>query len=99
VGRAAALLTDVLNPEVIVVTESASLLNAEYLAVMGAELAERSHVCEDPGRLVGPHAGPAVLPVAGGTPVLAALYRSPLQVTPDALSDMAPETASDSDRC
>ncbi|MGP3970663.1 ROK family protein [Streptomyces sp. 6N223] len=91
VGRAAALLTDVLNPEVIVVTETSSMLNAEYLAVMGAELAERSHVCDDPGRLVGPHAGPAVLPVAGGTPALAALYRSPLRA--------ASGGASDSDGC
>ncbi|UCM91155.1 ROK family transcriptional regulator [Streptomyces marincola] len=81
VGRAAALLTDVLNPDVVLVTETSSLLNPEYLEVMGAELAERSHVCDDPARLVGPHAGPAVLPVAGGAPALAALYRSPLRST------------------
>jgi predicted NBD/HSP70 family sugar kinase len=105
VGRAAALLTDVLNPEVILVTETSSMLNAEYLAVMGAELAEHSHVCDDPGRLVGPHAGPAVLPVAGGTPALAALYRSPLQAltaAPGGLSEpgeRVSDTGPESDRC
>ncbi|WP_079031916.1 ROK family protein [Streptomyces specialis] len=79
VGRAAALLTDVLNPDVVLVTEMSSLLNPEYLAVMGAELVARSHVCDDPARLAPPHAGPAVLPVAGGTPALSALYRNPLR--------------------
>ncbi|WP_129843716.1 ROK family protein [Streptomyces sp. RFCAC02] len=79
VGRAAALLTDVLNPDVVIVTEISSLLNPEYHAVMAEELAARSHICDDPSRLVPPHAGPAVLPVAGGTPALAALYRDPLR--------------------
>ncbi|MGK5531847.1 ROK family protein [Streptomyces sp. URMC 129] len=79
VGRAAALLTDVLNPDLVLVTELSSILNPEYLEVMGAELVARSHVCDDPARLAGPHAGPAVLPVAGGIPALSALYRSPLR--------------------
>lgn len=78
VGRATALLLDVLNPDLVVVTEHSSLLNPEYLEEIRGAAVDLSHVCKDPERIVGPHAGMAVLPVAGGTIALNPLFRSPL---------------------
>ncbi|RII17793.1 N-acetylglucosamine repressor [Streptomyces sp. YIM 130001] len=79
VGRATGLLLDVLNPEQVVVTEQSSLLAAEYLAEIRAAAIAHSHVCDDPERIVVPHAGPAALPVAAVTVLLNPLFRSPLQ--------------------
>ncbi|MCS0634845.1 ROK family protein [Streptomyces sp. LP05-1] len=78
VGRAAALLLDVLNPELVVVTEQSSVLNADYLEEIRGAAVDLSHVCDDPERIVGPHAGPAVLPVAAGTALLNPLFKDPL---------------------
>ncbi|GGS39601.1 ROK family transcriptional regulator [Streptomyces parvus] len=78
VGRAAALLLDVLNPDLVVVTEHSSLLNPEYLEEIRGAAVDLSHVCRDPERIVSPHAGMAALPVAGGTIALNPLFRSPL---------------------
>ncbi|GAA2984269.1 ROK family transcriptional regulator [Streptomyces drozdowiczii] len=78
VGRAAALLLDVLNPDLVVVTEHASLVNPEYLEEIRGAAVDHSHVCRDPERVVSPHAGTAVLPVAAGAVVLNPLFRSPL---------------------
>ncbi|RFU87567.1 ROK family transcriptional regulator [Streptomyces triticagri] len=79
VGRATGLLLDVLNPEQVVITEQSSLLEAEYLAEIRAAAVAHSHVCDDPERIVVPHAGPAALPVAAVTVLLNPLFRSPLQ--------------------
>ncbi len=78
VGRATALLLDVINPDLVVVTEHSSLLNPEYLDEIRGAAVDLSHVCRDPERIVSPHAGMTVLPVAGGTIALNPLFRSPL---------------------
>ncbi|WP_405779958.1 ROK family protein [Streptomyces sp. NBC_00859] len=78
VGRAAALLLDVLNPDLIVVTEHSSLVNPEYLEEIRGAAVDQSHVCGDPGRIVSPHAGTAALSVAAGTILLNPLFRNPL---------------------
>ncbi|MGW2659153.1 ROK family protein [Streptomyces sp. NPDC001478] len=78
VGRALALLLDVLNPDVVVVTEHSSLVHPDYLEEIRGAAVDLSHVCRDPERIVSPHAGTAVLPVAAGTVVLNPLFRSPL---------------------
>ncbi|MEU9059467.1 ROK family transcriptional regulator [Streptomyces sp. NPDC048430] len=78
VGRAAALLLDVLNPDLVVVTEHSSLLNPDYLEEIRGAAVDLSHVCGDPERIVSPHAGTAALPVAAGTILLNPLFRSPL---------------------
>jgi predicted NBD/HSP70 family sugar kinase len=79
VGRATALLLDVLNPDLVVVTEQSSLLDPDYLEEIRGAAVDLSHVCDDPERIVSPHAGPGVLPVAAGTVLLNPLFRSPLQ--------------------
>ncbi|MFD8567841.1 ROK family protein [Streptomyces sp. NPDC059639] len=79
VGRAAALLLDVLNPDLVVITEQSSLLHADYLTEIRGAAVDHSHVCDDPERLVSPHAGPGVLPVAAGTVLLNPLFRNPLR--------------------
>ncbi|WP_329431590.1 ROK family transcriptional regulator [Streptomyces sp. NBC_01280] len=78
VGRATALLLDVLNPDLVVVTEHSSLVNPEYLEEIRGAAVDHSHVCGDPERIVSPHAGTTVLPVAAGTVLLNPLFRSPL---------------------
>lgn len=79
VGRALALLLDVLNPDLVVVTELASLLDPCYLEEIRGAAVDLSHVCDDPERIVIPHAGPATMPVAAGTVLLNPLFRNPLQ--------------------
>ncbi len=77
VGRAAALLLDVLNPAVMVVTELSSLLHDGYLDEIREAAAALSRVHRDPGRIVSPYAGPAVLPGAAATVLLHPLFRDP----------------------
>ncbi|MEU6061218.1 ROK family protein [Streptomyces sp. NPDC047097] len=77
VGRAVALLLDVLNPEVLLVTEQSSLLEPSYLEEIRGAAVDVSHVCQDPERIVSPYAGPAVLPVAGGTVLVNPLFSAP----------------------
>jgi predicted NBD/HSP70 family sugar kinase len=79
VGRATGLLLDVLNPDLVVVTEQSSLLHPGYLDDIRAAAVAHSHVCDDPERIVVPHAGPATLLVAAATIVLNPLFRSPLR--------------------
>lgn len=78
VGRAAALLLDVFNPAVMVVGELSSILHDGYLD-------EIRDAAGDPvrygRRIVAPHAGPAVLPVASATVLLAPLFRDPSRLT------------------
>ncbi|MFI5674285.1 ROK family transcriptional regulator [Streptomyces cellulosae] len=80
VGRATGLLLDVLNPDLLVVTERSSGLQPEYLDEIRSSAITHAHVCDDPERIVVPHAGPAVLLVAAATVVLGPLFRSPLQI-------------------
>ncbi|WP_371676217.1 ROK family protein [Streptomyces sp. NBC_01276] len=81
VGRAAALLLDVFNPAVMVVTELSGVLHEGYLDEIRAAAVERSHVCDDPARIIAPHAGPAVLPQAAATVLLDPLFRDPAGLT------------------
>lgn len=76
-GRAAALLWDVFNPAVMVVSELASVLHEGYLDEIRGAATALSHVCDDPARIVAPHAGPAVLPVAAATVLLSRVFQDP----------------------
>ncbi|WP_392673485.1 ROK family protein [Streptomyces sp. LN785] len=79
VGRAAALLLDMFDPEVLVVVEPGAGRIPECLADLRAEVAERSWVCDDPERAVVPSSFTgSVLATAGGAVALGALYLDPL---------------------
>ena len=85
VGRAAALLLDLVNPDVLVVVEGGLILVPEIapmlLAELHAEVAARSHVCADPAAVVRPSAlGPDLLGIAVGTVVLDEIYSRPLEL-------------------
>ncbi|MFJ8943381.1 ROK family protein [Streptomyces sp. NPDC102395] len=76
VGRAAALLMDVLNPESVVVTEVGALHREDCLAAL------REEVGPDRAASVAPSSFPdSVLAVAGGAVALDVLYRDPLAVS------------------
>jgi predicted NBD/HSP70 family sugar kinase len=80
VGAAAALLLDVLNPEVLVVTEQSALYLPQCLDDLRAEVSERSRVCSDPVRsVVTTSFGGDALPVAAGAVLLDAVYANPLR--------------------
>lgn len=79
-GAAAALLLDLLNPDLLVVTEQGIQHVPGCLEILRAEVGERSRLCADPGRsIVGASFGEDVLPVAAGTVILDALYANPLR--------------------
>ncbi|MGW1025260.1 ROK family protein [Streptomyces sp. NPDC002577] len=79
VGRAAALLLDMFDPEVLVVVEPGAGRLPQCLADLRAEVAERSWVCDDPERAVVPSSFTgSVLATAGGAVALGALYGDPL---------------------
>lgn len=78
VGRAAALLLDVFNPAVMVVSELAGILHDGYLDEIRDAAGDRDRYGR---RIVAPHAGPAVLPVASATVLLAPLFRDPSRLT------------------
>ena len=78
-GGAAALMLDLLNPELLVVTEQGITHVPGCLEILRAEVRERSRLCADPGRsIVAASFGDDVLPVAAGTVILDALYANPL---------------------
>jgi predicted NBD/HSP70 family sugar kinase len=80
VGAAAALLLDVLNPEVLVVTEQGTIYLPECLDALRDEVGRRSRVCRDPSRSVIPTSfGDDALSVAAGAVILDAVYASPLR--------------------
>ncbi|WP_442813477.1 ROK family transcriptional regulator [Streptomyces sp. NBC_01244] len=78
VGRAAALLLDVFNPAVMVVSELACILHDGYLDEIRDAAGDQDRYGR---RIVAPHAGPAVLPVASATVLLAPLFRDPSRLT------------------
>ncbi|GJF31630.1 sugar kinase [Kitasatospora sp. NE20-6] len=83
VGRAAALLLDVLDPEVLVVVEPGASRLPQCLAELRAEVKARSWVCEDPERTVLTSSfASGVLPTAGGAVVLDPLYADPTGMSP-----------------
>jgi predicted NBD/HSP70 family sugar kinase len=78
-GRAVALLLDVVNPEVLVLTDQSLILSPHYLPEVHEEVRAHSHVCDDPEEVVVPSSfGTDVLGVAAGAVVLADLYQRPL---------------------
>jgi predicted NBD/HSP70 family sugar kinase len=80
VGVAAALLLDLLNPDLLVVTEAGTIYLPECLAQLRAEVASRSRVCGDPDRsVVTTSFGADALPVAAGAVILDAVYANPLR--------------------
>ena len=84
VGRAVATLLDVINPEILVVTEAGIARRPELLAELHDEVAARSRVCPDPARTVFASSfGTQSLGVAGGTVVLHETYARPLAVSSD----------------
>ncbi|MFE9777569.1 ROK family protein [Streptomyces sp. NPDC005775] len=79
VGRAAALLLDMFDPEVLVVVEPGAARIPQCLADLRAEVAERSWICDDPERAVVPTSFTGTVPAtAGGAVGLGALYVDPL---------------------
>ncbi|MCY0961763.1 ROK family transcriptional regulator [Streptomyces sp. H27-H5] len=90
VGRAAALLLDVFNPAVLLVSELSSILHEGYLDEIREAATAQSHVCDDPARIIGPYAGPAVLTQASATVLLGPLFQDPAAAPAPAL---APATA------
>jgi predicted NBD/HSP70 family sugar kinase len=91
-GGAAALMLDLLNPELLVVTEQGIRHVPGCLEILRAEVRRRSRLCADPGRsIVAASFGDDVLPVAAGTVILDALYANPLHGGP-ALSVHSPDS-------
>lgn len=83
VGQAAAMLIDVVNPEIVVVVEAGLARRPELLADLHGEVAAHSHTCDDPKDTV--HAGSfgiRSLGVAAGSVVLHETYLRPLDVPP-----------------
>ncbi|GAA1388428.1 ROK family transcriptional regulator [Pseudonocardia kongjuensis] len=79
IGRAGALLLDVINPEVMVITESGLADRPELLAELHTEVARYSHVCTDPERtVVAGSFRTHALAVAGGSVALHDVYHRPL---------------------
>jgi predicted NBD/HSP70 family sugar kinase len=82
-GGAAALMLDLLNPELLVITEQGIRHVPGCLEILRAEVRQRSRLCADPGRsIVAASFGDDVLPVAAGTVILDALYANPLHRRP-----------------
>lgn len=82
-GIAAALLLDVLNPELLVVTEQGVQQVPGCMEALQAEIGERSRTCVDPGRsIVASSFGDHALQVAAGAVILDAVYASPLRYQP-----------------
>jgi hypothetical protein len=80
-GRAAALLLDVINPEVLVVCEAGTARRPELLADLRAEAARHSHGGGDvAGRVVAGSFGAQALAVAAGSVVLRETYERPLEL-------------------
>ncbi|WP_254898114.1 ROK family protein [Kitasatospora sp. NA04385] len=78
VGGALALLADVVNPDLLVLTETFALADPVYLDAVRAEFALRSHLHRDASLLVAQRFGADALAVAACAPVLAELYARPL---------------------
>jgi predicted NBD/HSP70 family sugar kinase len=82
IGGAAALLLDVVNPDVLVLTEAGTLLLPDCLDVVRAQVLARSRAGTDPVRKVVVSSFPAedVLAVAAGAVALDRVYRDPIGV-------------------
>ncbi|ALL85606.1 hypothetical protein AD017_31545 (plasmid) [Pseudonocardia sp. EC080619-01] len=95
VGRAAAVLLDLVNPDVLVVVEGGIGLLPEIapllLADLHTEVAGGSFTCTEPDRVVVPGSfGADALAVAGTASVLDAVYTHPLELPEEAVPHSAP---------
>ncbi|GAB2804579.1 ROK family transcriptional regulator [Lentzea nigeriaca] len=79
VGRAAAVLFDFINPDVLVVTEIGTNWLPECVDALRAEVAAASGLCTSPELVLPSSFGEDVLGVAAGAVQLGALYADPLQ--------------------
>jgi predicted NBD/HSP70 family sugar kinase len=87
VGGAAALLLDVLNPDVLVVVEAGVLNLPICLDALREEIRDRSWANRDPQKTVVSTSFPrTVLATAGGAVLLDLLYRDPLSLFPGLIS-------------
>ena len=87
VASAAAMLVDVLNPELLVVAEAGAVHLPGCLDVMRAEIAARARTCLDPAQLVvATSFGGDVLPLSAAAVMLDAVYAEPLQSLPLSLA-------------
>jgi predicted NBD/HSP70 family sugar kinase len=81
VGQAAATLMDVFDPEIVVVVEPGAMFLPACRAALRAEIAARAQARIDVERTVVPTSfGDDVLALAGGSVILDALYRDPLEL-------------------
>jgi predicted NBD/HSP70 family sugar kinase len=81
VGRAAALLLDVINPQVLVVCEAGTARRPELLADLRAEVARHTHRGGDvAATVVAGSFGVQALGVAAGSVVLRETYERPLEL-------------------
>lgn len=81
VAHATAVLLDVINPSVLVLTEAAVIRLPGLLGGFHREVAARSHLTRDPAQVVVPTSfGRDVLAVAAGANVLDAVYRGPMEL-------------------
>ena len=78
-GRAAAVLFDFVNPDVLVVTEIGTNWLPECVDALRAEVAAASSLCTSPELVLPSSFGADVLGVAAGAVQLTALYADPLQ--------------------
>ncbi|QFZ18973.1 ROK family protein [Saccharothrix syringae] len=79
-ARAAALLFDIVNPDVLVVTELGVIRLPECVAALRAEVTATSRVCPSASAVMASSFGEDVLGVAAGAVQLNALYADPLSI-------------------
>ncbi len=83
IGRVVALLLDMIDPEVLVLTEAAAIFLPDLLTDLYEQIAAHSRVCDSPERIVLPtRFGPQSLAVAASATVLDAVHRSPRSLSP-----------------
>ncbi|MFD1152051.1 sugar kinase, partial [Saccharothrix hoggarensis] len=80
VARAAALLFDIVNPDVVVVTELGVVRLPECADALRAEVAATSRACPSPSSVLPSSFGLDALGVAAGAVQLDAIYADPLNI-------------------
>jgi predicted NBD/HSP70 family sugar kinase len=82
VGAGAAVLLDLLNPDLLVVAEAATTLLPDCLELLRDEVRAHSAMAEDPGRaVVSTSFALDALPVAGAAVILDEVYANPLRAS------------------
>jgi predicted NBD/HSP70 family sugar kinase len=89
VGAAAAVLLDVLNPDLLVVTEQGVMHLPECMETLREEVCARSRLRADSsGSIIATSFSDQALEVAAGTVILDAVYANPLRCLPDPSRDL-----------